>query len=71
LKLYLKLILKSIFEVKMRYPVYVLFLFQFQFVQTILERERDIARADVKRLIDERDALREKLEVENGNHKLN
>ena len=37
-----------------------------------LERERDIARADVERLIDERDALREKFEVENGDHyKLN
>lgn len=28
-----------------------------------LERERDIARADVERLIEERDALRERLKV--------
>ncbi|XP_018050335.1 PREDICTED: centrosomal protein of 135 kDa isoform X2 [Atta colombica] len=34
-----------------------------------LERERDIARADVKRLIDERDALREKLEIMSDTHK--
>lgn len=29
-----------------------------------LERERDTARADVERLIDERDALRERLKVQ-------
>lgn len=31
-----------------------------------LERERDTARADVERLIEERDALRERLKVESG-----
>lgn len=31
-----------------------------------LERERDTARADVERLIEERDALRERLKVKNG-----
>ncbi|XP_011052549.1 PREDICTED: centrosomal protein of 135 kDa isoform X2 [Acromyrmex echinatior] len=34
-----------------------------------LERERDIARADVERLIDERDALREKFEIMSDTHK--
>ncbi|KYN16644.1 hypothetical protein ALC57_11153 [Trachymyrmex cornetzi] len=34
-----------------------------------LERERDTARADVERLIDERDALREKLEIMSDTHK--
>ncbi|KAG5335528.1 CP135 protein, partial [Acromyrmex heyeri] len=34
-----------------------------------LERERDIARADVERLIDERDALREKFEIMLDTHK--
>lgn len=44
----------------------ILYLFQSRFVQTMLERlerERDIARADVERLIEERDALRERLKV--------
>lgn len=55
--------------------MYVLFLFQFRFVQTMLERlerERDTARADVERLIEERDALRERLKVKSEDrYKLN
>lgn len=39
---------------------------QFELIQMILERlerERDTARADVERLMEERDALRKRLEV--------